>query len=232
MILNDQLDLAYFLIIVTNESYLQDPGKLVEFRNFAGFDFNSLLAFNSSLTEITPHILLFAFAEASDFDFYLNDQLIYEPGCRILKLEEIFNTTPSYTLLPFSILNFKQVKFKRKWCSIYFRNAHISTVYAYNYFPQFEVSIGDDELFEDLNINIGEIQLFRAYKLSVSRSLLHPQVYSKLTALTIEGSLLDVDSTVFKHVRSLKTLTLKLNNLRGFMQSHGLAWMRYINNDI
>ena len=122
-----------------------------------------------------------------------------------------------------------------------FKNA---TIESANYFKFTNTSIRryylefvqNDDLFVDqrqsieLNCDLTSLTLTLAYNVAISEMLLDKIVYKSTRQIMLDGTVIKIDSFVFKHLNALNHLTLSLANFRQLWHSsNDNKWLEHLN---
>jgi hypothetical protein len=83
----------------------------------------------------------------------------------------------------------------------------------------------------DFDCRISELEISATTIELLDRMTLHPQVFARTERVSLGGIIGKVEHDIFKDLSLLKSLTLQIYNIRGFMHTNGIGWMRFLNSN-
>jgi len=200
------------------------------FQNFKGidlkFDLSSKLEFKR---EYEP-IAFFWYFSSFDFEFYIFKKTISQEQCNFdfFSKNFVFMKKIKFLLLQ------KNVIYSTKTCPLIFHDTIIQLLNIDGLMSSFVrknilafQNVSQINKIESLILQL-EIRVFHY---DLSNELLNKNIFEKLHALDISGSLNSIQPDLFKSFKQLKNLRFRTQNARGLLTINN-NWINYLNYDI
>jgi hypothetical protein len=228
--INDRFDYQRFI----QTTFPHTQSFSLTLLGFDGIDFNFT---NSNYSYKTKWNDLNLFMKFAKFDFYLNGkrwEMSSGGGvaCDETELINIFNKTNYGIFGSFTRLAMLSISFEfhssnsdfKQWCPLVLKNANIDLLYMDQkpirfYGRNFSHSIS----------SVRSVSFLNFVADNLDKEILHPQVYSHLNSLAIDGNLKKIETEVFKEMKHLTNIYLLFYNLKTFIHGNGIEWMSYVN---
>jgi hypothetical protein len=240
-IINDQFSITHFLTSIFPTQGVHNV--LLNFCGFSGLDLNLTL-----VSQQAPSFAISNWTQASyemdigyiasSVDLYMNGTPIVMSSdggrtCDETHLAAIIKTT-KMNLSVFRWVSWaggqlvlKNVKQQRgPLCALAFKNVKLQVLIFKGSLVKFFPTTSNTDM---SGTNILNLDMYDLAIEKLDATVLHPQVFSSVTSLTLyRCSLRHIQLDLFKNMQSLRSITLSINNLKGFVHGNGIEWMSYL----
>ncbi len=210
-------------LFVSNELKLADNFTL-NLKNIRGFGminpFSERKINNGSL-----------FLDDSAFNFYSNENLIDESLCQEISDNEIF--VSAFDVFSHMVSLGSNNIYSNKTCPIHFKNSNINT-FRLNDLNQATEQLRFVQLNNtQLNCTIKNVEIFDSVSLNLNNQLFDMNLFSRINSLLVDNSILnDIQDDLFSDFNELKSIELKLNNFKDFVEQSSMKWLNSLNTNV